>query len=478
MKNKFFYKTAGAIFILLSVWGCKSSQITFKEANTSVPEQYQSGKPGDTISVARLNWREYFADEYLTALIDTALKNNQELNILLQEIEISKNEIKARKGEYLPFVNAGIGAGFDKSGRYTRFGALEEQLEIKEDKHFPEPLTDLKLGVNFNWEIDIWKKLRNAKQAAATRYLASIEGRNFMVTQLVSEISDAYYELMALDNLLDIIEKNIEIQSSALKVVRLQKESAKVTQLAVNRFEAQLLNTQNLQFEIRQKIVEAENRINFLTGRFPAPVVRNSENLLNIRLDSIQAGIPSQLLNNRPDIRQAELELAASKLDVKVAKANFYPTLGISAGLGFQAFNPKFIFNPESFLYNLAGDLLAPVINRNAIKAAYNTASAKQIQAVYDYEKTVLNAYVDVLNQLSKMNNYAQSYETKSKEVEILLHSVSIANNLFNSARADYGEVLLTQKEALESKMEMIEIKMKQLNAKVSIYRALGGGWQ
>lgn len=477
MKNNFLIKTTGIIFILLSVWSCKSSQITFKEANKNVPEKFDNTS-GDTVSVAHLSWKEYFADQHLIALIDTALGNNQELNILLQEIEISRNEIKARKGEYLPFVNAGLSTGFDKSGKYTRFGALEEHLEVKEGTHFPEPLTDLYLGFNFNWEIDIWKKLRNAKQAAATRYLASIEGRNFMVTQLVSEISDAYYELMALDNLLSIVEQNIDIQSNALKVVKMQKESAKVSQLAVNRFEAQLLNTQNLQFEIKQKIVEAENRIKFLTGRFSQPVVRSSGDFLNMQMNVIQAGIPSQLLDNRPDIRQAELNLAASKLDVKVAKANFYPSLGINAGIGFQAFNPKFIFNPESFLYNLAGDLLAPVINRNAIKAEYNTATAKQIQAVYEYEKTVLNAYVDVLNQLSRMSNYTQSYDTKSKEVDILLHSVSIANNLFNSARADYAEVLLTQKEALESKMEMIEIKMKQLNAKVNIYRALGGGWR
>ncbi len=477
MNNRFSYKTILAIFILFTVWSCKGPQVAFKEENKSVPETYQN-TADDTNNVAEVNWKTYFADDHLTALIDTALKNNQELNIITQEIEISKNEVKARKGEYLPSVNVGVGAGFDKSGRYTRFGALEEQLEIKEGKHFPEPLTDFKLGANFNWEIDIWKKLRNAKQAAATRYLASIEGKNFMTTQLVSEISDNYYELMALDNLLEIIEKNIEIQSNALRVVRLQKESAKVTQLAVNRFEALLLNTQNLQFEIRQKIVEAENRIHFLTGKYNTPIQRNSAGFMDMSLDNIHAGIPSQLLLNRPDIRQAELELAATKLDMKVAKANFYPSLGISAGVGFQAFNPKFLFNPESILYNLAGELLAPVINRNAIKAAYNTASAKQIQAVYQYEQTILNAYVDVLNQLSKMNIYAQSYNTKSKEVEILVNSVSIANNLFNSARADYAEVLLTQKEALDSKMEMIEIKMKQLNAKVNIYRALGGGWK
>src|SRR5690606_25832420 len=187
-------------------------------------------------------------------------------NITLQEIEISKNEIRSRKGEYLPFVDFGTGAGMEKEGRYTRHGAVDEQLEIKPGTAFPEPLTDYMFGAYASWEIDVWKKLRNAKKSAISNYLASVEGKNFMVTNLISEIADAYYELMALDNLLDIIEKNIELQTNALKVVKHQKEAAKLSQLAVNRFEAQLLNTQNLQYEIKQNIVETENRINFLTG--------------------------------------------------------------------------------------------------------------------------------------------------------------------------------------------------------------------
>jgi outer membrane protein TolC len=261
-------------------------------------------------------------------------------------------------------------------------------------------------------------------------------------------------------------------------VVKQQKEMARVTQLAVNRFEAQLLNTQNLQYEIKQSIVEAENRINFLTGRFPESINRKSDSFNELTIDSIQSGVPSQLLINRPDVRQAELELAAANLDVKVARANFYPSFGIKAGMGFQAFDPAFLINPESILYNLTGDLIAPLINRNAIKAAYNTANAKQIQAVYNYEQTILNAYIDVQNQLAKLKNYSNSYQTKNQEVKILMQSVNIANSLFNSARANYGEVLLTQREALESKVELTEIKMKQLNAKVNIYRALGGGGQ
>lgn len=475
MKTNTVIKYVGIVLISLSFWGCKTVENGVRQENKSVPASYHSSL--DSANVAKVNWREYYADSNLIALIDTALKNNQELNIMLQEIAISKNEIKARKGEYLPFVNFKAGVGFDKSAEYTRSGAVEEQLEIKPGKAFPKPLGDFGFGFFATWELDIWKKLRNAQKASVSRYLASMEGRNFMITNIVSEIAEAYYELMALDNSLNIIEKNIEIQTNALRLVKLQKESAKVTQLAVNRFEAQLLNTQNLRYAIRQQIIEAENRINFLTGRFPQPIVRSSMAFTDLKLDSIQAGIPSQLLVNRPDIRQAEFELAACKLDVKVARANFYPSIGISGGVGMQGFNPVYLVKPEALLYNLMGDLMAPLINRNALKAAYSSANARQLQAVYQYEQNILNAYVDVLNQMSKLDNFSESYKIKSQEVEILMQSVNIANNLFNSARADYAEVLLTQREALDSKMELIEIKMQQLSAKVNIYRALGGGW-
>ncbi|MFN4083945.1 MAG: TolC family protein [Bacteroidia bacterium] len=441
-----------------------------------MPETYLGSD--DTINIASLKWKQFFNDSNLIALIDSALQNNQELNIVKQEIEISKNEVMARKGEYLPFVNLYKGLGIEKPARYTFNGAVEKSLEPNTDLALPRPLKDFATSANATWEIDIWEKLRNAKKAAVKKYLASMESKNFLITNLIAEIAYSYYELIAYDNLLEIIEKNIQIQSNALKVVMQEKESAKVSQLAVNRFEAQLLNTKNLQYAIKQKIVETENRLNNLTGRFPDKIGRKSDVFLSLKIDSLLFGVPSQLLTNRPDIKRAELELQAAKLDVKVARANFYPRLGITATTGFKAFNPVFLTNPESVTYNLAGDLVAPFINRNAIRAAYNTAKAKELQAIYNYERTLINAYTDVLNQVYKINNYANSYETKNREVEILTQSVDIAGKLFYSARADYAEVLLTQRESLNAKMELIEIKMQLLNAKVNIYRALGGGWQ
>ncbi|QSE98205.1 TolC family protein [Fulvivirga lutea] len=472
MGNKIF----GIVVLAVFVSGCVP-ELTKREVNTTTPESYIKAS-SDTLNSARTSWRTYFDDPLLAGLIDEALVNNQELNIVLQEVEMTRNEVKARKGEYLPFVDIGAGGGVDKVGRYTRNGALEATTEIKPGKEFPEPLGDMYLGAYASWEIDVWKKLRNAKAATYKRYLASMEGRNFLVTNLIAEIASNYYELLALNKQLDIVKQNIQIQSDALTVVKLQKESARVTELAVKRFEAQVAKTKSLQFEIQQNIIEVENEINFLVGRYPQRITINVDNFDELSPDGIRYGLPAQLLDNRPDIRQAELELQASKLDIKSAKAKFYPSVGLQAGIGFQAFNPSyFVKTPESLMYALVGDLASPLINRNAIKAEYQNANARQIQAIIRYEQTILNAYIEVVNQLSNVENLQNSYDLIVSQVQALEESVIISNNLFRSARADYMEVLLTQREALESRFDLIETKMQQMQARVNIYRALGGGW-
>ena len=475
MSQKIIIKISLLILISSVFHSCKVPTVISKQENTTVPDRFVNSS--DTVNMVSHNWRTFFKDQYLVALIDTALQNNRELNITLQELEMGNNEIKAREGEYLPFLRLGAATVADRAGKYTWDGFSEEDLKDNPERG-PIYIGDFMAKADFTWELDAWKKLRNAKKAAVYRYLASVEGRNFLVTNLVSEIASSYFELIALDNLLGIIERNINIQSNALSLVQAEKDVAKATLLAVNRFQAQLINTENLQYEIRQQIIETENKINLLVGRFPQHIARDTSGFLNKDFENIRAGVPSQLLANRPDVKEAMLQLEASKMDVESTRANFYPSIQLKAGLGLQAFNPIKILNPESILYNIGGDLIAPLINKNAIKAEYFNANLKQIQAVYQYEQSILNAHIEVVNQLNAFDNYSKSFKTKQKEVEILNNSVVISNELFKAARADYIEVLLTQREALESTIELMEIKSKQLGSVINLYKALGGGWK
>lgn len=439
--------------------------------NTNVPASY--GERADATNSAQLKVREFFTDPKLNALIDTALKNNQELNIVSLEVDIAQNEIMARRGEYLPKVAFRVGGGLEKVGQYTSQGASDEANGV------PQHLPNFAFGFAASWEIDIWSKLRNATKAATLRYLASKEGRNFAVTMLVGELANSYYELVALDAQFEVMKQNIELQQSALTVVRLQKEAAKVTELAVKRFEAEVLKNQSRQYAIQQQIAEREGRINFLIGRFPQHVDRSAQRFTDLVPPLVHAGIPSQLLENRPDVKQAQIELAATELDFKVAKAGFYPTLGISANVGYQSFDfLNIVSTPASLVYGIAADLLAPLFNRKGLTAAYFTANTKQLQAVHHYERAILSGFVEVFKQLAMIHNLEKSYALQVQQVEKLTQSIDISSRLFVSARADYMEVLTTRRDALEAQIELIENKKRQLSASVGLYQALGGGWR
>lgn len=464
----------GSLFIAFS---CGIPKVTIKENQVNVPSSFTTDLKA-TSNDAKVKWKNFFDDQNLQQLIDFALVNNRELNILMQKVNRSQNEIQAKTGEYLPSVGIGAGADLDKVGKYTRNGAVEENLNIREDEKFPEPLTNYKFGLYSSWELDVWKKLRNAKKVAVMEFMASQEGKNYLVTNLVAEISSSYYELIALDSQLKNLEQNIEIQKNALEIVKLLKESARTTQLAVKRFEAEVQKNQSEIYNLKQDIIETENKINFLVGRTPRPVLRSTANFLQMQPKLVQVGLPSDILENRPDIKKAQLEMEAAKLNIKVAKANFYPSFGLKAGIGYEAFNPKYLLSsPTSLLYSLAGDAIMPLVNRNAIKAEYKNASAKQIETVYEYEQTILNAYTEVVNQMSKIDNLQQSFKLKDDQVKALNESIDIANQLFQSARADYMEVLLTQRDALEAKTALIETRKNQMLAVISLYKALGGGW-
>jgi outer membrane protein TolC len=184
MVSKKVAQFAGVVCVSLMCAACTIPSLVKRTENKGVPSAYVNSS--DSVNAAKVKWRDFFTDPDLQVLIDTALKNNQELNILLQEIAVARNEVRARKGQYLPFVNIQGGAGLQKDGRYTRTGAIDANTEIEPGKRFPDPLPDYLAAANISWEVDIWRKLRNAKQSAVYSYLATAEGKNFMVTRLIT----------------------------------------------------------------------------------------------------------------------------------------------------------------------------------------------------------------------------------------------------------------------------------------------------
>jgi outer membrane protein TolC len=278
---------------------------------------------------------------------------------------------------------------------------------------------------------------------------------------------------------LETLDGTIALQEQSLKVAEAQKEGARGTELAVQRFLAEVRKNQSQKLIIYQEIIETENRINFLCGRYPQPVARDSGVFIDLNLQTLSVGVPAQLLQNRPDIRQAERELEAAGLDVRVARANFFPKVFITSGVGYEAFNTKYLFfTPESLIYGVAGNLVAPLINKTAIRADYLNANAKQLQALYDYQRITLNAFTEVVNRISKVQNYSRSIEVKKQQLAALESAVDVATKLFQNARVEYIDVLFAQRDRNEARIVLIDTKREQLSAIVNAYQALGGGWR
>ena len=469
------------LFIALIVFalGCKTTAKSTTAASQikPLPESYLASK--DSTTTASVKWELFYKDQNLKKLIETSLANNYDLQIAMQKIEIARNNVRFTKGALLPSLNGGISAAQRRFGLFTMDGAGNASTNIRPGQIVPENLPDYLVGFNASWEVDVWGKLRSNKKAAIARFTGTLEGKNAIQTTLIAEVATTYFELLALDNELDIIRETIIIQQAALDIIRVKKEAGVFNELPVKQFEGQVSNSKGFEYEILQQIAIIENKLNFLCGQFPTTIVRDKSKFNAIDTTDITVGIPSQLLRNRPDIRQAELELAASKFDVKSAKAAFYPSFIMNGSVGYQAFNTALLFqSPQSLAYTIFGNLTAPLLNRSAIKAKFNTAKANQTEALLNYQKIILNGYVEVANEIANLNNLEKLYVLKNQEVLSYTQSTEIANDLFQSGRATYLEVLLTQRTALESKIALITTKKMQHQATINLYKALGGGWQ
>ncbi|PZR35937.1 MAG: RND transporter [Azospira oryzae] len=465
-----------SIIGLLLVSACKPSKNISVPDLAAAPDTFMKQ---DSVQPLPLNWNDYFSDSLLIALIDTAIRHNLDVRVALQRIEQAGASVRFAKGTILPTVHGGATAAVRRFGLYTMDGAGNSTTEIEPGLIVPTNLPDYLVGLQTSWEADVWGKLRNRKKAAAARYLSSIEGKNWLTTTIVAEVASSYYRLLALDRELSMIRENITLQSNAVEIVKLQKEAGATNELAVQQFQAQLLNTRGLEMEVRQQVIEEESHINYLLGRFTQFIPRYKELFQQQVPLPLQAGKPVDVLQSRPDVKQAELEMLASRADVKSAKAAFYPSLVINGGIGLQAFKTEVLFTtPESFIFSLIGSLSTPLLNRSAIRAEFKAANARQVESIYNYQQRIIQGYNEVYNELNSITNLQQIYTIKNEEVEVLYKSIETSTELFKTGRATYLEVLLAQQKALYTQLDLVEVRRKQLQASVNVYKAMGGGWK
>jgi NodT family efflux transporter outer membrane factor (OMF) lipoprotein len=466
-----------SMILLLAGAGCTVPRATQADRRFDMPARFDERT--DTLSSAELGRKLFYSSPYLGMLLDSVLTNNYDLQMAAQRIREAQARLLRSRAPLIPQVNGAITPSVRKFGLYTMDGAGNIVTDIEPNKRVPVNLPDFYYGFQASWEVDLWGKLRNGKKAATARFLASAEGRRLMETALIAETAGAYYELQSDDQVLRLLDETIRIQEQAIDMVRVQKQAAVVNELAVQQFEAQLLNMKSLRVEMQQKIIEHESRINFLAGRFPQHIDRDSSFFTQSAIPVIQAGVPSALLRNRPDVRQSEWELQAARADLAAARAAFFPSLMLTGGAGFQAYRHGLIFTmPESIAYSVIAGLTAPVINRRVIRSEFDGADARQMEALYQYRKTIARGFFEVYQELNNIRNLAQVYEIKRRETTLLAASIQVSSELFRTGRADYLEVLIARQNALRANIELINIRKNQYLATLNLFRALGGGWR
>jgi multidrug efflux system outer membrane protein len=465
---------------LLLLSSCRVSEPLQLPNARTLPASFSGNS--DSTSVGNLDWKAFFSDSDLESLIDTALARNPDLQIATQRIEMARANFAYSRSALVPSVNAVAAIGVDRFGQYTLNGVgnFDTNLSpnIKGDKRIPKVTPDYFLGLRSNWEIDLWGKLRNRKRAAYVRFLASEKGRHLIITSLIAEVARMYYGLLALDSELEIIRENMVLQKRAAELVVVQKAAGRVTELAVQQFNAQLLNTRSLEAQVQQQIVETENQLNQVLGRFPQPIVRN-KTISNQELPArVSAGIPSQMLRRRPDIQQAELAMEAANIDVEVARAEFLPSLTLTPYVGLNAFRASVLLDPASLALGMLGGLAAPVFNRRYLKSNYSLTIAQSREAFYGYQKTVLTGFSEVTTSLRGIENYRKVADLQAQEVTVLGQAATVSDELFATGYASYLEVITAQRSVLAAELSLINTKRAQFLSVIDLYRALGGGWQ
>lgn len=447
--------------------GCSSTGNFQRESiNTKglFGEDTGAGSVNDTLTIADTPWQELFTDQLLKDLISEGINNNPDLQIAARQVQIAEAFLSQSKASFFPSISARGEGGWLRNPEST-FPDGPRETEF------------LRLSAEAAWEIDIWGKLRRAKKAAFADLLASDAGKKAVQTRLVANIATAYYGLLALDTQLDIVRENVETGIDLVETLKILKASGQVTGAAVVQSEALRYEVEATIPDLEQQIRQTENLICLMLGRTPGHIRRGS---LTSQKDTglLKTGVPAQLLDNRPDVMQAEYSVIKAFELTKNARAYFYPALTITASSGFEAANLDKLFDPANFAASVIGGLAGPLLNRKENVTRLKVAKIQQEEALITMKNALLIAGQEVNDALGEYEASNKKTSLRKHQLEALEKSVSYTEELLKYGSATYTEVLNARQSFLNARLSDVDDRLQKLTAVASLYRALGGGWK
>lgn len=457
----------GAVpFLLVSCFAAKDYQepdLVEQEA------RYRTDSlPSDSLTMADISWKDIFEDPVLQNHIERGLENNIDIRVAVQQMNAAMAYLQQGKAGYLPSL------GVEGTWTHSNLSDNSQQGVLlggggESDQY--------QLAANLSWEADVWGKIRSQKRAYGASYLQSVAAHKAVKTRLIASISSTYFQLLALDEQIEITEETIENRVNSLETTSALKEAGNVTEVAVKQTEAQIYTAKAILVDLKKQSKLLENTLSILLGDSPHEISRTSLDRQEINTE-LKTGVPAQLLSNRPDVIVAENAYRNAFEMTNVARSQFYPSITLSASGGFQSLDASELFDANSLFANLVGGLAQPLFNKRKIRTGYKVAQSQQEQALLRFEESLLNASKEVSDALYSYDSATQKIDLKTKEFEAYQLATDYSEELLNNGLANYLEVLTARENVLNTQLNLVNAKFDQLNSMIDLYRALGGGWK
>ena len=447
----------------------------YKRPVVEVPQSFRAPEPlppGQAASLADLKWFEIFKDEQLKELVQTALERNFDLRDAYTRVEAARARLGITQSNQVPGFAEGGNVAIN---RLSRDGAtpIPEQLLASQNRNFGTSAVQL-----LSFEIDIWGRLRRSTEAARANLLSAEETRKAVLTTLVSDVATAYLTLRELDYTLDISRRTLENREASLALTRSRQTGGVSTLLDLRQSEQLVLTASQTIPRIQQQIEQTENQIHLLLGQGPGPITRGRGLTEQDFPPEVPAGLPSALLERRPDIRAAEQALVASNAQIGVARAAYFPTLSLSGLLGGSSTQLTSLFSGPSSTWSLVPQVSAPIFTGGRIKSGVRLSEAERDHAVVQYQRTIETAFTEVSDSLIAHQRLRESREQQEQLVAALQDRLRLAYLRYRGGVDTQLNALDADRDLFQAEFDLARLRLDEMLAVVQLYKALGGGWQ
>jgi multidrug efflux system outer membrane protein len=439
----------------------------YKRPTVNTPENFRFAESQTTNSFGDLPWWKVFNDPVLQGLIGTALTNNYDLQQAVARVVQARQQVAVANSAFFPQIGYGGDIGRGRNALYNAPASVNGRTE-----------SSAQLTLGAAWEIDVWGRIRRLSEAARAQYLATDEARRGVMITLVSDVASAYFQLLLLDQQLEIQRAATNAYAGSYRIFNERLINGVASKLETDRAAAALANAAALIPQLETQIATTEDQLNVLLGRSPEPIARNSLTNRVQLTPEIPAGLPSELLCRRPDVLASEQSLIAANANIGVNLANFFPQIGLTTFLGRASPELSAFTGGAGNLWNVGGTMAGPIFQGGQLTAQYRASRAKFDEAKAAYQQSVLTAFQEVSDALITRQKLAEENVYDGQAAVALAESVELAMQRYMNGKASYYEVLQAQQELYPTQQQQIQTQVGELLAVVQLYKALGGGWQ